>query len=250
MKTVLGMCACLGVAAGAHGAPRDIQFRSINLNAGVVELHNFGDTAEDLTGWRFCTHNGSVVRRYSAPAGLDGVVIQPGDSLYVYMNGGASASDEINAATIGGAFAAFDVDAYGLQVYFPPVVFADGNQIADAVQWTADGSPDATADERSDEAVTGGVWGSVVSFVPVDGGEFLRLMDLTGAELHGAESYASLAEIVDCNMNGRDDALEIIDGTYNPCETTGTPCVADLDGDGSVGSGDLGILLAAWGPCP
>ena len=25
---------------------------------------------------------------------------------------------------------------------------------------------------------------------------------------------------------------------------------ADLDGSGTVGSGDLGVLLAAWGPCP
>jgi len=27
-------------------------------------------------------------------------------------------------------------------------------------------------------------------------------------------------------------------------------CLADLDADGAVGSGDLGILLAAWGACP
>jgi hypothetical protein len=26
-------------------------------------------------------------------------------------------------------------------------------------------------------------------------------------------------------------------------------CIADLDGDGSVGGLDLGVMLAAWGPC-
>ena len=31
----------------------------------------------------------------------------------------------------------------------------------------------------------------------------------------------------------------------SPC-----PGTADLDGDGLIGPADLGILLAAWGPCP
>lgn len=28
------------------------------------------------------------------------------------------------------------------------------------------------------------------------------------------------------------------------------PCIADLDGDGTVGFTDLTGLLASWGPCP
>jgi len=36
-----------------------------------------------------------------------------------------------------------------------------------------------------------------------------------------------------------------------PTAFTGPPtCDADLDGDGAITSADLGILLAAWGPCP
>jgi len=36
-----------------------------------------------------------------------------------------------------------------------------------------------------------------------------------------------------------------------PTAFTGpTTCDADLDGDGAITSADLGILLAAWGPCP
>jgi len=35
----------------------------------------------------------------------------------------------------------------------------------------------------------------------------------------------------------------------NPC-TAPAPSVADLNGDNVVDSGDLGALLAAWGPCP
>ena len=27
------------------------------------------------------------------------------------------------------------------------------------------------------------------------------------------------------------------------------PCPADLNGDGQINGGDLGILLSSWGPC-
>jgi len=40
--------------------------------------------------------------------------------------------------------------------------------------------------------------------------------------------------------------LGILLASWGPCPV-GAPCPADLDGDGAVGSGDLGILLAAWG---
>ncbi|MCH8153297.1 MAG: hypothetical protein IH830_13105 [Planctomycetes bacterium] len=33
------------------------------------------------------------------------------------------------------------------------------------------------------------------------------------------------------------------------CPDPPDPCPADLDGDGSVGTFDLQILLGAWGPC-
>ena len=37
----------------------------------------------------------------------------------------------------------------------------------------------------------------------------------------------------------------------SPCgEGTSNPdCVGDLNGDGEVRGGDLGLILAAWGPC-
>lgn len=34
------------------------------------------------------------------------------------------------------------------------------------------------------------------------------------------------------------------------CFGTNCPCPADLDGNGSVGGSDLGLLFVAWGPCP
>ena len=176
------------------------------------------------------------------------MTLQPGDSLFVHFNGDASAADEINTSTIGGNFAAFSADAYGLQIYFSPVNFGNGDTIADTIQWTDDGAPDATADERTDEAVSGGVWGAINDFIALDGGTYIRLLNLSGAELNTSADYRVEAGPIDNDGDGRDDAFAVLDG--DATLGGGGGCVADLDGDGVVGSGDLGSLLAAWGPCP
>lgn len=239
----------LAAATAALAAPRDVQFRSVDLAAGVIELHNFGTATEDLTGWRFCSHDASVVRRYSAAGGLTGVSLAPGESIYVHFNNDADDPDEINVSAIGGAFAPINTTAYAIQIYFPPVQFGNGGQIADAIQWTANGAPDLVADERTDEAVAGGVWGAVDDFIALNGGSAIRLMDLTGAELQTSASYMVLPALQDCDGNGRDDFFEVLDGTLDPC-SAGSACTGDLTGDGTVGSADLAALVAAWGACP
>ena len=250
MKCAITLVAGLALASVAGAAPRDVQFRSVDLAAGVIELHNFGTTTEDLTGWRFCSHDAAVVRRYSAAAGLNGVMLAAGESLYVHFNNDASAADEINISTIGGNFAGLNTTAYSIQIYFAPVSFGNGNSIADIVQWTQDGTPDLVADERTDEAVAGGVWGSIDDFIALDAGTYIRLMDLTGGELQTSASYRVLPAIQDCDGDGRDDLYAVLDGTLDPCAGSGGGCAADLNGDNSVGAGDLAVLLAAWGACP
>ncbi len=254
MRVFVTSAAILALASPAFAAPRDVQFRTVDLDAGVIELHNFGTEAEPLDGWRFCSHDQAVIRRYSATSGLNGVSIPAGESLYVHFNNDADAADEINISAIGGNFAGLSSTAYAIQIYFPPVSFGNGNQIADNVQWTADGTPNAVADERSDEAVTGGVWGDLNDFVSLDlgargAGAFIRLKNLTAAELNNSTDYVVSAAIQDCNMNGRDDVFEILDGGDVPCAGVST-CPADFDGNGVVDSADLAVLLAAWGPCP
>ena len=60
----------------------------------------------------------------------------------------------------------------------------------------------------------------------------------------------------DCNSNGIPDECDVADGSSNDVNGDGVPdecqpCeVADIDNDGIVGTGDLLILLAQWGPCP
>ena len=56
----------------------------------------------------------------------------------------------------------------------------------------------------------------------------------------------------DCNGNGIADACDILAGTSDDTDANGLPdeCVAgDVNGDGSVGLGDLLALLASWGEC-
>jgi len=249
MHRALIVSAVAALASSAHAAPRDVQFRTVDLDSGVVELHNFGSTSEDLSGWRFCSHDESVVRRYSASTGLNGVSIDAGESVYIHFNNDAVEANELNISDIGGNFAGLSSTAYAIQIYFAPVSFGNGNTIADNIQWSADGTPNAVADERTDEAMTGGVWGEIDDFIALDGGAFVRLTNLTGAELNGSVDYRVAGMIQDCNMNGRDDVFEILDGGEVPCGGM-SGCVADLDSSGTVGSGDLAVLLAAWGVCP
>ena len=50
------VCAGLLIAAVAPAADRDVQIVEIDFDNATLELFNFGLTSEDLTGWRFCTH--------------------------------------------------------------------------------------------------------------------------------------------------------------------------------------------------
>ncbi len=63
-----------------------------------------------------------------------------------------------------------------------------------------------------------------------------------------------LTEARDCNGNGVDDMIDLMNGTSVdddgdgvPDECRTPPCPADFDGDGFVNAADLAQLLAAWG---
>jgi len=68
-------------------------------------------------------------------------------------------------------------------------------------------------------------------------------------QLNGA-TFADQRQVEDLDSSGcvGSGALGSLLAAWGPC-VAGQPCVSDLDGDGQVGSGDLGILLAAWGNC-
>lgn len=59
-------------------------------------------------------------------------------------------------------------------------------------------------------------------------------------------------DLLDCNGNGFPDGCDILEGQSADLNANGIPdeceCLADLNGDGIVNGGDLGILLGGWGP--
>ena len=146
--------------ASVLAAPRDVQIRSINFQTEEIELFNFGGQQEDLDGWQFCTHDDDQRLRYSSFLGLNGVSIASGESLFIHFNNDAPAQpNRLNRSALGGVFATpLDQDAYGLALYFDPVTFSLGSTMADSLQWSLGGTDDNFADERSDEAQTGGLW--------------------------------------------------------------------------------------------
>ena len=114
---------------------RGVQISRIDFATQVVTLRNFGGVEQPLDGWRFCTHDENVVRRYSGSTGLNGITLAPGEKLNIHFLNDASAPGEINISSIVGNFAIpLDSGSYGIQLYFDPVSFGNGNTIADHLQ--------------------------------------------------------------------------------------------------------------------
>lgn len=67
----------------------------------------------------------------------------------------------------------------------------------------------------------------------------------------GAAYFFAGFSDTDCNNNGEADFCDIFDGISNDQNNNSIPdeCDADLDGNGSVGTSDLLILLGNWGLC-
>jgi hypothetical protein len=177
-------------------AARDVQIVDIDFELEVVEVFNFGVSSEDLSGWRFCSHDENEIRRYSSLTGLNGVVVGPDQSLFIHFANDAPAEPgHVNLPS--GAFALpLDRGPYALGLYFSPVVFTDGNTIADHVQWSIDGVDNTSADERSDEAEAGGVW-TDQSLWAVTHADTLALTLRESAEglvLHGPDDYIAVPE--------------------------------------------------------
>lgn len=225
---------CL-LAGSASAANRDIQFARFDVPGRVIEMHNFGPTPVDLTGWRTCSHSGNQIRRYSGANGLDGVIIQPGASLFIHLLDNAPARpNAVNASTIGGQFANLTAGPYGLSIYFPntggSVVFNDGNLIADHVQWSINGVDDPTADERSDEAVAGGVWTAETDWVSITAStQWVVLTDLSGGVLHGPANYQALDCVADFATDSTLDFFDVVEflGAFSAAEPR-----ADINFDG------------------
>lgn len=198
-----------GVAAANE---RDVQFTGVDFNASTITLTNLGLETVPLDGFRFCTADEDESLEYTSVNGFNGLSLAPGESLVVHVENDAVGEGAINVADLGGTFATpLDAGPWGLAIYFPPIMFGDGNTMADYVQWSIDGADDATANERADEAVEGGVWTDDAAWVVTSAGDDgIELVDLAGNELHGPGDYVSLGCAADFNGDGNADILDFV----------------------------------------
>ena len=187
---------CLLIASPGTAAPRDVQIVDVDFTTQVIELFNFGSTTEDLSGWQFCSHDSSFIRRYTTASGLNGVSIGAGESLFVHLLSDSGGQPGHIDRTPGDWADPMTPGPHGLQIYFPPVIFANGATIADHVQWNVDGIDDATADERSDEAEAGGVWTDQTKWVVTksDSTSIMLIQQANGLILHGPWDYTQVPE--------------------------------------------------------
>ena len=154
-------------AVNATVEQRGVQVRSVDFTTGQVELYNYGlgtPGAVDLSGWRLCTHDSSVVRRYTSSTGLNGISLGVGKSLVIDFSN--TINDEIvdgnvfrKVSSLGGTAATLNRAEFIFGIYVA-TPFSDGDNIADHLQWSTDGvDVDAPDDnQRSQAAQDGGVW--------------------------------------------------------------------------------------------
>ena len=57
IAVVCVVAVCSSGFAQINVPQRFVQFRTLDFENGVVELHNFGTTSQSLNGWRFCSHD-------------------------------------------------------------------------------------------------------------------------------------------------------------------------------------------------
>ena len=228
---LLSVVIMLGFIARAECvyAFRDVQFRSIDFDTAVIELHNFGDTAEPFTNWRFCTHDDDQVRRYSTSGALNSITLDPGESVFFHYNNDApiGATDAFNISGLGNFATALDQDSYALGIYVNSS-FSNPAALVDHLQWSIDGVDNENADARSVTAVNAGLWTDEAEWISTTADtQRLELLLEDGSPIsgiHGPSSY----------------------------DVLGPPLItpADFDMDGDVDGEDLDTLLGAYGSGP
>jgi len=197
LGSLLGATSVLDAAPLGTSAERQVQIRSIDVEAGVLEVFNFGSGDIDLSGWRFCSHDFDQKFRYTDAGGLNGVTLEAGTSVFVHFNDDAPGGDpdRFNRTDLGNFATPLDADAYSIQLYFPPtsggsIAFSNSSLIADHVQWNFVGGTIGDATARSQQAVNEGLWSAVNDFVTTAANTGrIELNDLSGDAAGSPSEY-------------------------------------------------------------
>jgi glucose/arabinose dehydrogenase len=116
----------------------------------------------------------------------------------------------------------------------------DGAQVTDLVNITALVDPPGPPSTTSIGGFGEDAYGEIYICEVLGGGDLVKIIPNAAVAL------------IDCNLNGAQDACDIADGTSLDVNDDGIPdecggtCPADLNGDTQVNGADLGELLLAW----
>ncbi|MBZ0173408.1 MAG: hypothetical protein K8E66_13575 [Phycisphaerales bacterium] len=258
IRAIAAVCvAAATVRAGQISPERQVQFRSVDFIESVIEVHNFGETAIALDGWRFCTHNNEQSLRYSLQAALNGMAIGPGDSLYVHMNSDAPPGpDHLNLADLGQFAIPFHRGPYALGLYWPnggTLLFPDPDDMVDHVQWSVDGRDNARADERSQIAVNAGLWTAEDEWMVTSDRTLGWTLIPEGTMLHGPDDF-DVHEPPGCNTADYAEPFGVLDSADINAFVTlfvANDQAADIDGDALFSLADIVAFLTTYtGGCP
>ncbi len=202
--------------AGVAANERMVQYASVDLTNAVVELHNYGDSTMPLDGWRICTHNSVMQFRYSAASGLNGVTLQPGESLFIYWNDDAPADPHnINRSDIGGFFALpLDQNAFSLELFWPNgglLSFGSIDDMVDHMQWSVGGVSDAGADARSQQAVNAGLWTDASAWISTAADSVNIALVPNGGVLQGPGDFTVEGPPAGCNAADIAEPFGVLD---------------------------------------
>ncbi|MEE9368802.1 MAG: hypothetical protein V3V05_08050 [Pontiella sp.] len=196
VQVILFISLSLVFVLQAGAVSRDIQFKSIDFDTAVVELHNFGSSTVLLSGWRFCTHDENQVRQYSSPSGLNGKSMVAGESLYLHWNNDApgGVSNRVNISGLGSFATPLDSGPFGLGLFLSSS-FTSGSAMVDHAQWSINGVDNTSADERSDEAEAGGLWVDQSKWISISlNTSQLLLTDASAGALHSPADYLAVPD--------------------------------------------------------
>jgi hypothetical protein len=239
MHRSLCLLTALAAAPALAGAPvpeRGIQIRSIDLEASVIELHNFGAGPQALDGWRFCSHSNAQARRYTAAAGLNGVSLPGGGSVFIHLDNDApGGGSSLDAADLGGSFASnFGQGPYAIQLFWPnggSLSFGSIDDMADHAQWSVGGVGNPIAQTRSQQAVNAGLWTAANAFIVTSGNSETITLVPQGGELHGPADYSVTEPDPSCNpadIAAPFGVLDLADIGAFVAGFTGQDAIADL----------------------
>ena len=205
------------VSAQITNPVRQVQIRTIDFANQTIEIHNFGTDDQDLSGWRFCSHDEDSERRYSLAPSFNGVTLPAGESFFLMYANNASASNEFNISSLGNFATPLDTDgAYAIQFYFQ-TSFGVGANIADHLQFSLNGDDNNSADARSSIA-EGIVWSDQNDWIAV------------------TESTTSISLIAGAETSEVNSPSDF--------EVLGAPAlVGDFDDDGIVDADDIDAYI-------